>query len=202
MNPTLLIAVGAFAVPAIVSLSANFIAWRKDLSGTAQRARSVEEATKSITFWEQWLKLKLALDPDDEAAKRRYQKHIDALALMLEVEAEWEGYRPWEQYSKIRQRLLMVRNISKWILLYRLVYYFGIAAFAYLTVCGFFLLAYIFWFHSVPTKTSHQITWIELVQIYLVIIFASVVYYQCAKGAYKMARNQYTRVQAFKMKPG
>jgi hypothetical protein len=157
MNPTLLLAVGAFTVPAIVSLSANFIAWRKDLSGTAQRARSVEEATKSITFWEQWLKLKLALDPDDEAAKRRYRKHIDAVALMLEVEAEWEGYRPWEQYSKIRQRLLMVRNISKWILLYRLVYYFGIAAFAYVTVCDFFCLPTSFGFiRSQPRRLTRS----------------------------------------------
>jgi hypothetical protein len=199
MNATLWIAVGAFTIPAVVSLLANLIVWRKDLSGTAQRARTVDEATKAITFWEQWLKLKLALDPNDESAKRRYQKHIDAVALMLEVEAAWEGYKPWEEYSKIRRVWLLVRNVSITFLIYRFYHYaFLLGSFSLPVIEAAFAI-----------KIFNKHTWLEFTHspdlvrvattLSIMCIVVSPFSYLLSWVTHVRGQKEYDRVQKFKM---
>jgi hypothetical protein len=63
------------------------LAWSRDRDVASTRARRLDEATKRITFWEQWLKLSSTADPADLTCTQRVLKELKVLGEIIESES-------------------------------------------------------------------------------------------------------------------
>jgi len=68
-------------IPVAAILVPAWITWARDLDRTASRMRRVEELSKRVSFWEDWVKAVVAVTPPDEARNERTEFFIRALLI-------------------------------------------------------------------------------------------------------------------------
>jgi hypothetical protein len=73
---------GCFAIAG--TLIPILTSWTKDRDTATQRSKQLDEATKRIQFWDQWLKLSTSIgDAEGAAARQRVQHELDMLCQLL-----------------------------------------------------------------------------------------------------------------------
>ncbi len=91
---------GAFGL--VGTLVPAAISWSHDRSATSARARILEEATKRLAFWEQWLKLSTQVaEPSDPTACQRLQQELALLSDILQK----DSFIMRAQVSKLRGKV-------------------------------------------------------------------------------------------------
>ncbi len=78
---------GAFGLAGTLIPAA--ISWSHDRDAASARIRKLDEATKKVAFWEQWLKLSTQIcEPANSDCAARVQKELSLLAEMLENDSQ------------------------------------------------------------------------------------------------------------------
>ncbi len=78
---------GAFGLAG--TLIPAIITWSHERDAASARNRKLDEATKKIAFWEQWLKLSSQIcEPSNSDSAIRVQKELSLLAEMLENDSQ------------------------------------------------------------------------------------------------------------------
>ena len=78
---------GAFGLAGTLIPAA--ISWSHDRDAASARIRKLDEATKKVAFWEQWLKLSTQIcEPTNSDCAARVQKELSLLAEMLENDSQ------------------------------------------------------------------------------------------------------------------
>jgi hypothetical protein len=73
---------GCFAIAG--TLIPIITSWTKDRDTATQRSKQLDEATKRVQFWDQWLKLSTTIgDAEGAAARQRVQHELDMLCQLL-----------------------------------------------------------------------------------------------------------------------
>ena len=78
---------GAFGLAGTLIPAA--ISWSHDRDAASARIRKLDEGTKKVAFWEQWLKLSTQIcEPANSDCAARVQKELSLLAEMLENDSQ------------------------------------------------------------------------------------------------------------------
>ncbi len=103
-------------IPAVVS-------WSHDRDAASARLRKLDEATKKVAFWEQWLNLSTqTCDPANRDSISRVQKELGLLAEMLEHDSTQAQAAMLKQRSKSTEFQQKVTAMPLWrrlLLLYK-----------------------------------------------------------------------------------
>ncbi len=98
------------------ALAGAAVSWLNNSSATAQRMRVYQEATGRVTFWDGWLKARLATcsSPEEAAClQARVQKELSVAVEYVEAVVRGETARA--AYHVERQKL---HHVRQWFLLY------------------------------------------------------------------------------------
>lgn len=103
-------------IPAVVS-------WSHDRDAASARLRKLDEATKKVAFWEQWLKLSTqTCEPANRDSILRVQKELALLAELLENDSTLAQAAMLKQRSKSTEFQQKVNAMPLWrrlLLLYK-----------------------------------------------------------------------------------
>ena len=112
---------GAFGL--IGTLIPAAVAWSRDRDAASARIRKLDEATKKVAFWEQWLKLSTqTCDPANLDSVARVQKELSLLAEMLENDSVVAQAAMIKQRGKSTEFQQKVHSMPYWrrlLLLYK-----------------------------------------------------------------------------------
>jgi hypothetical protein len=103
-------------IPAIVS-------WSHDRDAASARLRKLDEATKKVAFWEQWLKLSTQIcDPGNRDSIDRVQKELALLAEILESDSRVAQAEMLKQHGKstaFQKKVQIMPFWRRFLLLYK-----------------------------------------------------------------------------------
>jgi hypothetical protein len=119
------------------------VSWSRDRDVASARLRKLEEATKRVMFWDQWLKLSTQIEnPSDPACLQRVQKELTLLRDIIEGDALLAHAQMSKQQNTTSEFTGKIRGLSsvrKLLLLYRperslawfprLLFYVGVVTF-------------------------------------------------------------------------
>jgi hypothetical protein len=112
---------GAFGLAG--TLIPAIITWSHERDAASARNRKLDEATKKITFWEQWLKLSTQIsDPSSSDCTNRVQKELNLLAEMLANDSEAaqsEMIRQRGKTTAFQQKVHSMPVLRRLLLLYK-----------------------------------------------------------------------------------
>jgi hypothetical protein len=112
---------GAFGL--VGTLIPAAVAWSRDRDAASARIRKLDEATKKVAFWEQWLKLSTqTCDPANLDSVARVQKELSLLAEMLENDSVGAQAAMIKQRGKSTEFQQKVHSMPYWrrlLLLYK-----------------------------------------------------------------------------------
>jgi hypothetical protein len=116
-----------YIVPAIglVGTLVTVIAtWAKDLNASAQRIRTLDEATKRAAFWDTWSKAMAAADPEANQATFTFKVKNEVLAAADSVEKAFHvlAVQQATDANVLREHehsLDSISRVRRWLLLYR-----------------------------------------------------------------------------------
>jgi hypothetical protein len=112
---------GAFGL--VGTLIPAAVAWSRDRDAASSRMRKLDEATKKVAFWEQWLKLSAqTCDPANADSVARVQKELTLLAEMLENDSVQAQAAMLKQRGKSTEFQQKVHSMPYWrrlLLLYK-----------------------------------------------------------------------------------
>ena len=64
------------------------LSWSRDRDAASTRQRKIDEATKRVAFWDQWLKLSSQVEsPSGQTAAQRVQKEFAMLGDIIESDS-------------------------------------------------------------------------------------------------------------------
>jgi hypothetical protein len=90
---------GAFGL--VGTLIPVFLSWSHDKDAVSSRMRKLDEATKKVAFWEQWLRLsQLICDPDSQEHIIRVKKELGLLAEVLEADSHFAQIEMLRQHGR------------------------------------------------------------------------------------------------------
>jgi hypothetical protein len=132
---------GAFGL--LGTLLPVVLSWSRDRDAASTRQRKIDEATKRIAFWEQWLKLSCQVEtPDGQACAQRVQKELAMLGDIIERDsllAHTQSSKLQEKTSKFTEHVNVLPAWRRIFLFYkperslawfpRLLFYAGIFSF-------------------------------------------------------------------------
>ncbi len=99
------------------------LSWSRDRDAASTRQRRIDEATKRVAFWDQWLKLSSQVDsPSGQTAVQRVQKELAILGEIIENDsllAHTQISRQQENTSRFVERINVLSRWRKILLLYR-----------------------------------------------------------------------------------
>jgi hypothetical protein len=99
------------------------LSWSRDRDAASTRQRKIDEATKRVVFWDQWLKLYSQVEsPAGETAAQRVQKELALLGDIIENDsllAHTQISRQQEKTSKFTERVNILPAWRRLLLLYR-----------------------------------------------------------------------------------
>jgi hypothetical protein len=99
------------------------VAWSRDRDAASARIRKLDEATKKVAFWEQWLKLSTqTCDPANLDSVARVQKELTLLAEMLEndsVVAQAAMIKQRGKSTEFQQKVHAMPYWRRFLLLYK-----------------------------------------------------------------------------------
>jgi hypothetical protein len=99
------------------------LSWSRDRDAASTRQRKIDEATKRVAFWDQWLKLYSQVEsPSGETAAQRVQKELALLGDIIESDsllAHTQISRQQEKTSKFTERVSTLPAWRRVLLLYR-----------------------------------------------------------------------------------
>ena len=85
------------------------LSWSRDRDAASTRQRKIDEATKRIAFWEQWLKLSSQVEsPDGQDCAQRVQKELAMLGDIIERDsllAHTQSSKLQEKTSKFTEHV-------------------------------------------------------------------------------------------------
>ena len=133
--------VGAFGL--VGTLIPVALSWSRDRDVATTRQRRIDEATKRVAFWDQWLKLYSQVEsPSGETAAQRVQKELTMLGEIIENDslvAHAQISKLEEKTSKFTQQINTLPGWRRLLLFYkperslawfpRLLFYFGVLCF-------------------------------------------------------------------------
>jgi hypothetical protein len=112
---------GAFGL--VGTLVPAVISWSHDRDAASARLRKLDEATKKVAFWEQWLKLSTQIcGPDDGDCIARVRKELALLAELLENDSTLAQADMVKQRGRSTEFQEKVHAMSTWrrlLLLYK-----------------------------------------------------------------------------------
>jgi hypothetical protein len=112
---------GAFGL--IGTLFPVLLSWSRDRDAASTRQHKIDEATKRVAFWDQWLKLYSQLEsPSGETASQRVQKELALLGDIIENDsliAHTQISRQQEKTSQFTERIISLPAWRRFFLLYR-----------------------------------------------------------------------------------
>lgn len=113
--------VGAFGL--VGTLASLCVSWLRDRDAVSQRSKQLEEATKRIQFWDQWLKLSTTVDDAAlDLARKRVQQELATLCQILGGESASFHQEISQQQSKVsafQEKLHKLSFLRHTLLLYR-----------------------------------------------------------------------------------
>lgn len=86
----LIVSVVGSAIGLLGTLVTVAVTLAKDLGASAQRVRTLDEATKRATFWDTWSKALAAVDPEASPAALRSKVKVEVLAAAESVEKAFD----------------------------------------------------------------------------------------------------------------
>jgi hypothetical protein len=99
------------------------LSWSRDRDAASTRQRKIDEATKRVAFWDQWLKLSSQVEtPAGQTAAQRVQKELAILGDIIESDsllAHTQISRQQEKTSKFTQRVNVLPAWRRLFLFYR-----------------------------------------------------------------------------------
>lgn len=99
------------------------LSWSRDRDAASTRQRKIDEATKRVAFWDQWLKLYSQVEsPSGETAAQRVQKELALLGDIIENDsllAHTQISRQQEKTSRFTERVSTLSAWRRLFLLYR-----------------------------------------------------------------------------------
>ncbi len=112
---------GAFGLAG--TLVPAIITWSHERDAASARNRKLDEATKKIAFWEQWLKLSSQIcEPSNSDSATRVQKELNLLAEMLANDSEAaqsEMIRQRGKTTAFQQKVHSMPFLRRCLLLYK-----------------------------------------------------------------------------------
>ncbi len=112
---------GAFGLAG--TLIPAVVAWSHDRDAASARLHKLDEASKKVAFWEQWLKLSTQIcDPGNRDSIERVQKELGLLAEILESDSRVAQAEMLKQHGKSTEFEKKVQSIPFWrrfLLLYK-----------------------------------------------------------------------------------
>jgi hypothetical protein len=119
------------------------LSWSRDRDVATTRQRRIDEATKRVAFWDQWLKLYSQVEsPSGETAAQRVQKELTMLGEIIENDsliAHAQISKLEEKTSRFTQQINTLPAWRRLLLFYkperslawfpRLLFYFGVLCF-------------------------------------------------------------------------
>jgi hypothetical protein len=107
----------AAVIGLVGALAGVAVSWFNSTSATAQRMRVYQEATGRVSFWDDWLKARLAAGTSPEETARLQARVQNELCVAVEyVEGVVRGEKARAAYHVMRQNLV---NVRRWFLLYK-----------------------------------------------------------------------------------
>jgi hypothetical protein len=98
------------------------LSWSRDRDAASTRQRKIDEATKRVAFWDQWLKLSSQVEsPSGQTAAQRVQKELAMLGDIIESDsllAHTQISRQQEKTSKFTKRVSVLPVWRRLLLLY------------------------------------------------------------------------------------
>jgi len=98
------------------------LSWSRDRDAASTRQRKIDEATKRVAFWDQWLKLSSQVEsPSGKTAAQRVQKELAMLGDIIESDsllAHTQISRQQEKTSKFTERINILPAWRRILLLY------------------------------------------------------------------------------------
>jgi hypothetical protein len=99
------------------------LSWSRDRDAASTRQRKIDEATKRVAFWDQWLKLYSHVEsPSGQTAAQRVQKELALLGDIIESDsllAHTQISRQQEKTSKFTEQVSTLPAWRRLLLLYR-----------------------------------------------------------------------------------
>jgi hypothetical protein len=99
------------------------LSWSRDRDAASSRQRKIDEATKRIAFWEQWLKLSAQVEsPDGQGCAQRVQKELAMLGDIIERDsllAHTQSSKLQEKTSKFTEHINVLPAWRRLLLFYR-----------------------------------------------------------------------------------
>jgi hypothetical protein len=95
----IVIPIAAIMVPAVLT-------WTRDLDATARRMRKIDEETKKINFWNNWVKIAIETIPDENEWDTRTETTIRSLVRVARRELAYSGTNALRIYRLAEQREL------------------------------------------------------------------------------------------------
>jgi hypothetical protein len=112
---------GAFGL--IGTLLPVVLSWSRDRDAASTRQRKIDEATKRITFWEQWLKLSTQVEsPDGQGCVQRVQKELAMLGDIIERDsllAHTQSSKLQEKTSQFTEHVNLLPAWRRLLLIYK-----------------------------------------------------------------------------------
>ena len=98
--------------------------WARDLNSTAQRIRTLDEATKRAAFWDTWYKAMSAADPQLNASELASKVRTEIAAAAESVEKAFcvlavQRASEAQQASQHQRAQHSVSRVRRWLLLYK-----------------------------------------------------------------------------------
>lgn len=98
------------------------LSWSRDRDAASTRQRRIDEATKRVAFWDQWLKLSSQVEsPSGQTAVQRVQKELAILGEIIENDSlltHTQISRQQEKTSKFTKRVSILPVWRRLLLLY------------------------------------------------------------------------------------
>jgi hypothetical protein len=99
------------------------LSWSRDRDAASTRQRKIDEATKRVAFWDQWLKLYSQVEsPSGQTAAQRVQKELALLGDIIESDSllsHTQISRQQEKSSEFAERITVMPAWRRLLLLYR-----------------------------------------------------------------------------------
>lgn len=112
---------GAFGLAG--TLIPVFVSWSRDRDIASARLRKLEEATKRVAFWDQWLKLSCQVQsPSAPECLQRVQRELDLLRDIVEGDAllaHTQMSKQQHRKSEFAERILALPFWRRLLLLYK-----------------------------------------------------------------------------------
>ena len=126
------------------------LSWSRDRDAASTRQRKIDEATKRVAFWDQWLKLYSQVEsPSGQTAAQRVQKELALLGDIIERDSFLAHTQISTQQEKTSKFTEQVSTLPAWrrlLLLYRperslawfprLLFYGGLLTFIFFLLFG------------------------------------------------------------------